>query len=152
MWDHHQQWFATQCTYTGTTTTSTIPSYADGWFLGLPGDQNCTSLCAKLGQTCTVQGFVNALDEIDTYEGVKSIIDAIGKRDWLGGDSDELNYPKCLEDKGSAGSKIWPAYWGKDFSYSTCRHINSGNPVPNDFCDPVKKYSGGWRRLCKCVA
>mmetsp|Transcript_16801 Transcript_16801/g.29496 ORF Transcript_16801/g.29496 Transcript_16801/m.29496 type:complete len:948 (-) Transcript_16801:335-3178(-) len=149
MWTHDHQYFQTECRETGTTLTTTIPIHAEGWFLGPQGDANCSDVCVARGLRCTVAGFEQSLDQVNSYDKVQSIIDTIGQRDWLGGDSNELNYPKCCSNGGSAGYRLWPGFWGRDFSWCNCMYLGDV-PVPLDHCDP-ENPSGGWRRLCKCT-
>lgn len=146
MWTHDHQYFATQCWQTDTTSTTTLPSFAEGFHLGPRGESNCSSVCALQGLTCTAEGFRDSRHQISSFEGVEAIIDAIGHRDWLGL-SHEMVYPQCVEDGGSAGHRLWPGIWGSNFNWFNCMHWQGS--IPDDHCAPHNP-GGNWRRLCKC--
>lgn len=147
MWTHDHQYFVTQCWQTGTTSTSTLPSFAEGFHLGPQGESNCSSVCALQGLTCTAEGFRDSQHQISSFEGVESIINAIGRRDWLGL-SHEKVYPECVGDGGSGGHRLWPGIWGARFDWFNCMHWQGS--IPDDHCAPEGNWGGSWRRMCKC--
>eukprot|EP00931_Biecheleriopsis_adriatica_P015182 TRINITY_DN11755_c0_g1_i1.p1 TRINITY_DN11755_c0_g1~~TRINITY_DN11755_c0_g1_i1.p1 ORF type:complete len:995 (-),score=146.79 TRINITY_DN11755_c0_g1_i1:47-2974(-) len=151
MWTHDHQYFNTECRWTGTTSTTSLPSFAEGFFLGPHGEASCHSVCAHQGLTCSAQGFRDSQAQIGSFEGVTAVIDAIGQRDWLGLSAGELVYPQCIADGGSAGYRLWPGVWGQNFDWFNCMHWQGD--IPDDHCAPSNApEAGGWRRLCKCEA
>jgi len=148
MWSHDHDYFTTECRRTETTTTTTLPNYADDFVLSPQGEANCTSVCEDRGMTCTAQGFRDAYDQISNYSAVSRIVAAIGRRDWLGLQQEKI-FPQCLKDGGSWGYRLWPGTWGSNWGHFDCLHW-SGD-IPDDHCAPSNP-GGGWRRLCKCVS
>lgn len=150
MWSHDHDYFTTECR-PQTTTTTTLPSYAEGYFLGPHGNANCSAVCEGNAMTCTSQGFADAYDEISNFTRVSAIIGAIGQRDWLGLNLETV-YPQCVRNAGRFGYAIWPGTWGRTMHWFNCHYYyNRNRQVPDDYCDPVRAPGRQpWRRLCKC--
>lgn len=153
MWSHDHDYFTTECRRLETTTTTTLPSYAEGYFLSPRSESNCTAVCEVHGMTCTAEGWADAFNEISNATAVSRIIAAIGHRDWLGLNK-EMIYPQCLRDRGHGGYRIWPGTWGNSMNFFDCYHFNPRGDVPADYCDPADAptNSQSWRRLCKCLS
>lgn len=151
MWSHDHDYFTTECRRSDASPAPApaLPSFAEGFFLGPQGEANCTSVCEEHGMTCTVQGFRDSHSQISNYTEVAAIVAAIGDRDWLGVQLEKIK-PRCLNDAGPYGYRLWPGTWGgSDIHWFNC-HYWQGD-VPHDHCAPQSPGASSWRRLCKCM-
>lgn len=149
MWSHDHDYFATECFLKAVPTPApSLPSFAEGFFLGPRGQENCSAVCGERGMTCSAQGFRDVYGQISNFTEVSRIVDAIGARDWLGLNMEKIT-PQCLQDGGPHGFRLWPGLWGGSIHYMPCNWLHGD--VPEDHCDPeFTSGNRGWRRLCKC--
>jgi len=110
MWSHDHDYFTTECFLQAVPTPApSLPSFAEGFFLGPRGQASCSAVCGERGMTCSAQGFRDVYGQISNFTEVSRIVAAIGARDWLGLNMEKIT-PQCCKTEGRTGSAFGPAY------------------------------------------